>query len=175
MKHLSIFTVGLLLSGQIHGQNSLFVPFGLSKHDVISFLNTRDYIRKIEEDADMQSLRAELDENKRVEYVFTEQGLYATTVTRSYEQRRTAREVEKSVMAYMNTVSQGQVQQSHTEEGIVCYTAMADSRVLKLFIQTHEESVTLTLTAMSRNMGPIADLKDFYYEADLLQRRFISN
>lgn len=175
MKHLSTCLITWLLVAQVFGQNNLFLPFGQSPEEVRTFLNSRDYIQGVEEDREMLSLRARLDEHKQVEYVFDEQGvLYATTVTRNYQSRRDADDIQDEVLEYMDIVSQGQIRKT-VDDNITCYTALADSRVIKLFVIELQDSRTLTLTSISRQHGPALTEEDLYYENDLLQRRFISN
>lgn len=174
MKSFSSLLLCLLLYSTCLSQNNLFIPFGQSADDVKQFLGSRDYILNIHEDLEMESVRAVLDQNKHVEYAFRDGTLYATTVTRNYDNRRTAKEIQKNCLDYMEYISNGNTQLNDNEE-IVCYTAITDARVIKLFIQQHTKSTTLTLTSVSRRFGPPMQEDDIFYETDLLQKRFISN
>lgn len=170
----------LLVTSMLFGlaaaaQSNLFVPFGLSEDEVKTFLAGKDYIRQILEENDMNRVRAVLDENKQVEYVFENGALYATTVTRFYRDRRVAKEVEQNCLGYMHQVSRGALKETN-ENGVICHTAVTEGRAVKLFIQHHDSGVTLTLTSISRTLGPIPpEEQHYYYEVELLQRRFISN
>ncbi|GAB4410999.1 MAG: hypothetical protein OHK0039_15840 [Bacteroidia bacterium] len=176
MRCLIIFVGILLPSLPLLAQNNLFLPFGQSSDEVKYYLATRDYIVNIEEDDEMRSLRALMNENKQVEYVFHDGKLYATTISMNYTDKRLAREAEANCMAYMNEVRRGIGEVKRTEQdGVICYTALTDTRILKLFIQAHANSTTLTLTSVSRRHSPESVREDYYYEVDLLQRRFISN
>ncbi|MEL7342584.1 MAG: hypothetical protein AAGM67_19025, partial [Bacteroidota bacterium] len=83
------------------GQNSLFVPFGQTTEQVKDFLYAKEYVTSVQEDDSLQSLRAYLDKNKHVEYAFENGALYATTVTRSYVEKKAAAEVQKNCIEYM--------------------------------------------------------------------------
>lgn len=124
----------------------------------------------------MERVRAILDQDKQVEYVFQHGTLYAITVTRNYRNRKMGREILKNCLDYMDYVSHGNVTQT-ASDGIITHTAYNEKKVMKLFIQQHDASVTLTLTSMSRTYGPPLAEEDFYYEADLIEqnKRFISN
>ncbi|MEO0895716.1 MAG: hypothetical protein AAFY71_04930 [Bacteroidota bacterium] len=174
-----LFTLAaLILSATLAvGQNNLFIPFGQSKSEVRSYLNTRDYITQIVEDTEMQSLRAELDTKKSVEYAFKNGNLYATSVTRNYPDKKIAKDIQKNVLDYMDYISRGALQQNN-QDGITAYTVVVDSRVIKLFVQPHSSSTTLTLTSISREFMPEGADQDFMYETELLkklQKSYISN
>ncbi len=174
MKQFSTPLALLLFVSVAHGQNNFFLPFGQSTDEVKSYLVTKDYVNGVQEDAELRSLRVNLDELKHLEYAFNEEGmLYATTVTRHYQSHRAAREIEGEVLEYMKVASQGHIR--HVVNGnLTCYTALADTRVIKLFVLEHKTSRTLTLTSMSKLHGPPLDEKDIYYEDDILNKRFIS-
>lgn len=165
----------LLALFPLQGQNNFFLPFGQTSEEVKSFLYSRDYVRDVEEDIELQSLRVQLDDHKQVEYAFDERGvLYATTITRQYDRVKDAKDIEQEVLEYMGVISSGQV--SRNAEGpLTCHTAVSDSRVVKLFVLEHEDGRTLTLTSLSRLHGPPLAEDDLYYESDILNRRFISN
>ncbi len=166
----------LLLSTTLsEGQNNFFLPFGQSPEEVKSFLRSRDYIELVEEDKELRSLRVALDPNKQVEYAFDEKGiLYATTITRTYTKRKDAAAIEAEVLEYMQVVSQGQMKRV-SEGDLTCHTAMADNRVIKLFVRDHNDGKTLTLTSLSRLHGPPLSEEDLFYEQDILNKRYISN
>ena len=176
MKHFSThvcFLLLLVIASQ--AQNNLFIPFGQTAEEVMQFLGSRDYIINIHEDLDMNSVRAILDQNKHVEYAFNNNGtLYATTVTRNYEDRKTAKEIQKNCLEYMEYISKGNARQIENTD-IRCYTAVTDSRVIKLFVQDHDKSTTLTLSSVSLQYGPPMNPEEMYYEDALLQKAFISN
>ena len=174
MKHLSTLYMWIMVVTTVAGQNNLFIPFGQTTSEVKSFLNTRDYISNIHEDLEMESVRAVLDEDKHVEYAFNQGALYATTVTRNYVSRKDAKDVEQNCIDYMGVISRGAIKEV-TNENITCFTSVTDSRIIKLFVIDHKKSVTLTLTSLSRQHGPNTEDEDFYYEVELLQKKFISN
>lgn len=175
MKYFStFFTTLLLISGSAIGQNNLFIPFGQSTEDVKNFLGTRDYIVQIQEDTEMESVRAILDEDKHVEYAFDKGALYATTVTRNYTDKKSAKEIQKNCLDYMTQIGLDEVKTT-SNENIICYTVLTEGRIIKLFVINHPRSTTLTLTSVSRDFGPMIQNQDFFYEIELLQRKFISN
>ncbi len=175
MKSLSFTLVLLLALSSSLAQNNFFLPFGQSTEEVKSFLYSRDYVQTVEEDIDLQSLRVQLDDQKQVEYAFDERGvLYATTITRQYNRRKDAKSIEEEVLEYMEVVSEGQVTKK-SEGALTCHTAVADTRVMKLFVFEHQDGRTLTLTSLSRLHGPPLADEDLYYENDILNRQFISN
>ena len=174
MKVFYPFLFCLLFTSAAFGQNNLFIPFGQSAEEVKDFLGSRDYIINIHEDLEMQSVRAVLDQDKQVEYVFKEGSLYAITVTRNYRDRKIGRDILRNCLDYMEYVSKGQMKQTD-QDGIICHTAFTESKVMKLFVQQHVESVTITLTSMSRKHGPTLSEEEFFYEEKLLQRHYISN
>ena len=154
MKHLYCLIISLLLLYQAYSQNHLFIPFGQSKAEVREFLTSRDYVSDIIEDQKMSSLRAVLEEDKHVEYVFEKGQLYATSVTRNYSDMQvTGAEEIKEV----------------NNENVTCHTVVTDSRVIKLFIIEHSKSKTLTFTSVSRKFGPMISKQDYYYEIDLFE------
>ena len=174
MKLFSSLPLFLVLSIASVAQNNMFIPFGQTPEEVMSFLGSRDYIINIHEDMDMKSVRAVLDQNKHVEYAFNEGSLFATTITRNYKDRKIAKSIQKDCLNYMEYVSKGNTRQTANEE-IICYTALTDARVIKLFIQEHKESVTVTLSSVSRKFSPPMQQDELYYEDALLQKSFISN
>ena len=174
MKHGFTLLLWLLIVPAAWSQNNLFIPFGQSTEEVKDFLNTRDYILAVHEDHDMQRMRADLTEGKHVEYAFRDGSLYSTTVTRNYPDRKLAKEIQKNCLDYMRVISRGAMQDPRNGK-VICYTAITDSKLLKLFIIEHEDSQTLSLTAVSREYGPMTQDVEFFYEVQLLQRRFISN
>jgi hypothetical protein len=174
MKQLFTLLIGICVCTLAPGQNNLFIPFGQTAEQVTDFLGSRDYVHNVHIDSEMKSVRADLDQNKKVEYAFENGSLYATTVTRSYENRRVSHEVQRNCLEYMNVISRGTVSTS-SQQNVVCHTAVTESRVIKLFVASHKGGQTLTLTAVSRHHGPMIHDKDFYYEVELLQNKFISN
>ncbi len=172
----STFTLlALLLSASfLFGQNNLFIPFGQSKTEVRRYLDSRDYISRVIEDNDMQSLRAQLDSKKHVEYVFKDGSLYATTVSRQYDDKKVAKEIQKNVLDYMDYISRGALQQNN-KDGITVYTVAIDSRIIKLFVQQLSSHTTLTLTSISRDYISTETEAQILYELKLLQKSFISN
>lgn len=174
MKQLStLFLISCCMMSAF-GQNNLFIPFGKTAAEVRDFLGTRDYVHNVHVDDDLKSVRAELDQNKRVEYAFDNGYLYATTVTRSYESRKVANEVTSNCLEYMKVISRGTINES-SKDNVVCYTAVTEARIIKLFVSSHKKGQSLTLTAVSRHHGPMTEDKDFYYEIELLHDKFISN
>ncbi|MEZ4829595.1 MAG: hypothetical protein R3C61_25415 [Bacteroidia bacterium] len=174
MKYTSTLALSLLLCLSGTAQNNLFIPFGQSREDVKSFLGTRDYIAQVQEDQEMQSVRAVLDKDKHVEYAFENDALYATTVTRNYSDKKTAKEIQKDCLEYMTNVCVEELK-ANSNDNITCYTAVTEAKIIKLFVISHPRSTTLTLTSVSRNYGPMIQEQDFFYEIELLQRKFISN
>ncbi len=156
------------------GQNHLFIPFGKTTEEVSAFLKTRDYVQNVHVDEDLKSVRADLDQDKHVEYAFDNGFLYATTVTRSYENRKTSGDVTRNCLEYMDAISRGSMGHT-TKDNVTCYTAVTESRIIKLFVASHKKGETLTLTAVSRQHGPMTEDKDFYYEIELLHNKFTSN
>lgn len=176
MKRYYSLPLFLFLSIISVAQNNMFIPFGQTPEEVMTFLGSRDYIINIHEDLEMKSVRAVLDQNKHVEYAFNEDSLFATTITRNYKDRKIAKSIQKDCLDYMEYVSKGNTRQTANTE-IICFTALTDSRVIKLFIQEHDESVTLTLSSVSLKFSPPTQQDDLYYEDALLQihKSFISN
>ncbi|WNJ17733.1 hypothetical protein [Pontibacter sp. G13] len=174
MKYLSITACFLLWAGWVSAQSSLFIPFGQTAEEVKSYLDSRDYIVSVTEDEELQSLRVVLDNEKMVEYAFKDGALYATTVTRNYLDKKKGREIQKSCLDYMKQIGVGDLVQTE-ENKVMCYTTVTDSRIIKLFVQMHPKSLTLTLTAFSKRYGPMEQDENFYYEVEILQRKFISN
>ncbi|MDX2245192.1 MAG: hypothetical protein SF052_00335 [Bacteroidia bacterium] len=175
MKYTSTLTLSILFCSGLFAQNNWFIPFGQSKEDVKSFLGTRDYIAQVQEDPEMQSVRAVLDKDKHVEYAFdTNDALYATTVTRNYSDKKVAKEIQKDCIDYMGNVCIEEIT-ANSNDNIICYTAVTEAKIIKLFVINHPRSTTLTLSSVSRTVGPMIQEKDFFYEIELLQRKFISN
>jgi len=168
MKHLYCLIISLLLLYQAYSQNHLFIPFGQSKAEVREFLNSRDYISDIIEDQKMSSLRAVLEEDKHVEYVFEKGQLYATSVTRNYSDKKSAKNVERKCLEYMQVTGSEEIKEVNNEN-VTCHTVVTDSRVIKLFIIEHAKSKTLTFTSVSRKFGPMISKQDYYYEIDLFE------
>lgn len=168
MKHLYFVILTLFIQASAISQNHLFIPFGQTEDEVRDFLNSRDYVNKIIEDSKMGSLRAVLEVDKHVEYVFEKGQLYATSVTRNYSDRKSAKEVEKKCLEYMLVTGSNDIKQTHNEN-VICHTVVTDSRVIKLFIIEHSKSKTLTFTSVSRKFGPMISKKDYYYEIDLFE------
>ena len=176
MRFTTILISLLAFGPTMFGQNNLFIPFGKTAEYVKTFLDSRDYIFNIQEDQEMQSVRAVLDrdQSKHVEYVFAEGTHYATTVTRNYGDRKIARRIQKNCLSYMESVKLGKMKNT-TNNNITCYTSIAKERIIKLFVIDHPTSTTLTLTSFSREHGPMVQETDFFYEEDLLQKKYISN
>ncbi|MCI4671345.1 MAG: hypothetical protein MRZ79_24605 [Bacteroidia bacterium] len=171
------FTLFILLfcSSLLFGQNNLFIPFGQTKAEVRRYLDSRDYISSIVEDKELHSLRAQLDAKKHVEYVFKNETLYATTVSRIYNDKKLAKEIQKNVLDYMDYVSGKNGILQNNKNGISVYTIGIDSRVIKLFVQQQTTHTTLTLTSISKDQLPSDDDSKILYELELLQKSFISN
>ena len=175
MKQLIRILVFLVTSIQvIFAQNNLFIPFGQTTDDVKTYLESRDYIENVVEDQEMKSLTAQLEENKLVEYLFEGGKLYATTVRRNYSDKKSAKEIQRQALEYLQVTGRGAVKQT-TSNNIDCYTTVTDSRVIKLFVIDHKKSITLMLSSFSRQYGPMDDDEDSYYEIELLQNKYISN
>lgn len=176
MKCIGTSLAILLLGASLQAQTNLFIPFGQSTQEVRAFLDSRDYVVQVHEEYDMDRLRAILSPDKQVEYVFHHGELYATTVTRNYTDRRAAKQVQRNCLDYMLSVAESDIRETE-ENGILCFTAIAAERLIKLFVQQHAGSVTLTLTSVSRTYSPERLRRDFFYEDDILarQRPFISN
>ena len=171
---LLLVTSLLILSSVLPAQNHLFIPFGQTVADVEHYLYTRDYVANVELDDSMKTLRALIDADNQVEYAFNEGNLYAITVSRNYRNRRQARESLKNCLNYMAMVSHGAMRETN-DERLTCHTAITDSRIVKLFIQEHSRSTTITITTLSRSLGTLEQEEAFLYELDLLQRQYISN
>ncbi|MEO0472149.1 MAG: hypothetical protein AAF206_21160, partial [Bacteroidota bacterium] len=163
-----------LMTLHLSAQNHLFIPFGQSEEDVKQYLQTRDYIVQVVEDKEVHSLRAEIDQHKHVEYAFDDGALYATTVTRAYETRRTAQSVLKNCLNYLRSISRADINET-TSDNVTVYTTATEHRIIKLFVTSHKRGQTLSLTSVSRHYGPMDQEQDFMYEVELLQRKFISN
>lgn len=171
---ISLSTLILVASFVAFGQNHLFIPFGQGMEEVQHYLYSRDYVVKVEMDDSMKTLRALIDADNQVEYAFKEGALYAITVSRNYRNRRQARESLRNCLDYMVTVSHGAMRETN-DARLTCHTAVTDSRIVKLFIQEHERSTTITMTAVSRLHGSLEQEEAFFYELDILQRPYISN
>jgi len=167
MKHLYFLIIALLIPAALFSQNHLFIPFGQTEDEVRDFLNSRDYVGEIIKDAKLGSLRAILEANKHVEYVFENGRLYATSVTRNYSDKKSAKEVEKKCLEYMVVTGSRDIKVTH-KENVTCHTVVTDNRIIKLFVIEHPKSRTLTFTSVSRQFGPMISKKDYYYEIDLL-------
>ncbi|MEM6804178.1 MAG: hypothetical protein AAF696_22430 [Bacteroidota bacterium] len=166
MKHLYFFSLFLLLHSIAFSQNHLFIPFGQSEAEVRSFLNSRDYVTEVVKDDKMKRLRAVLEEDKHVEYAFNKGRLYATSVTRNYPDKKSAKNVQRKCLEYMEVTGTNGIKEVNNNN-FTCHTVVTDSRVIKLFIIEHPKSKTLTFTAVSRKFGPMISKKDYYYEIDL--------
>ena len=172
----SLLIISLLISfcPALIGQHNLFIQFGKSANEVKSFLYSRDYVDDVSEDSEVGRLRVALDPNKHIEYGFIQDRHYSTTITRNYTNRKTAKDVEKNCLSYMNSVKTSEIKLNEVEK-ISCYTAIADDKIIKLFIIRHPESITLTLAAFSRYFGPMQQESRFFYEVDLLERIYAAN
>ena len=104
MKRSILFVSLLALYPVLFGQHKLFIEFGQSAKEVKEFLSSRTYVDSVEVDFEMASLRAVLDPSKQVEYGFFAGKHYSTTITRNYGNRKTAKEVEKNCLNFLNSV-----------------------------------------------------------------------
>lgn len=162
-------------SSLLFGQNNLFIPFGQTKDEVRRYLDSRDYISVVVEDKDLHSLRAQLGSKKHVEYVFKNETLYATTVSKIFDDKKVAKDIQKNVLDYMDYVGGKNGVLQNSKNGITVYTVGIDSRVIKLFVQQATSHTTLTLTSISKDQLPSDDESKILYELELLQKSFISN
>ncbi len=167
-----ILLFGILAVGApLRAQNALFVPFGQTNAQVRSYLAEKDYIRVVDEDLELNSLKAKLDVDKEVEYAFENGILYAVTMTRRYTNRTVGKEIMTSCLEYLRLISNGSMDQS-SKGDITVYTALTTSRVFKLFVTDNSSTYTLALTAISRQNGPMTRDPNFYYEIELLEKKF---
>lgn len=168
MKYLYVLIFSLLIQTPAIAQNHLFIPFGQTKDEVRSFLTSRDYVNDIVTDDKMGILRAVLEADKHVEYVFEEGHLYSTSVTRNYANKKSAKEVEKKCLEYMVVTGSKDIKETRSDNR-TCHTVVTDNRVIKLFVIEYQKSKTLIFTAVSRKFGPMISKKDYYYEIDLFE------
>lgn len=168
MKYVYVVIFSLLIQTSAIGQNHLFIPFGQTKDEVRSFLTTRDYVNDIVVDDKMGTLRAILEADKHVEYVFEKGHLYATSVTRNYSDKKSAKEVERKCLEYMEVTGSRDIKETHNDN-VTCHTVVTENRIIKLFVREYQKSKTLTFTSVSRKFGPMISKKDYYYEVDLFE------
>lgn len=156
----------LILRPNAKAQSSLFLPFGTAKPEVISYLETRDYVRSLEVDDELSVVRITLAPRKRVEYAFFRNRLYAVTVLQNYTSPVEADQAEEHLMEYLRSTGAPQIQQTG-RGAIVCHTAITDSRVMKVFTRTHPDSRSLILSSISLAHGPEMTEEDMFYEKRL--------
>lgn len=172
MKHLFSLCTCLFLSFPIFAQSEWFIPFGQTENEVKSFLQDKDYLQNVKEEPELNRLLASVEDRKRVEYVFERGKLYATSVTRNYEDKKIMREIKNNCLEYMELVSKNQVEETMVGDA-VCFTALADKRVIKLFViptaSRHQHILQLTSYALGSNMPGITP--DLHYENTMLKKK----
>ncbi|RMG17626.1 MAG: hypothetical protein D6730_23785 [Bacteroidetes bacterium] len=169
MKHIYTFLLALLIYLPLSAQNDWFIPFGQSQEQVRQYLAKKDYLLEVREDKGMHRMLASIEKDKQIEYVFDKGLLYATSVSRKYANKKACKDILKSCLDYMELISSGKIVQTNLGNA-TCYTAVTNTRVIKLFVINHEhKSQTLQLTSFSRIHGPMKDDR-LHYEVDLLSR-----
>lgn len=169
MKHSFTLLLALFIIVPMSAQSDWFIKFGQTREEVKQYLSEKDYPLEVREDRGMHRLLASMEEGKKVEYVFDNGSLYATSVSRRYAHKKEAKGILKGCLDYMELISSEKIEQTSIGDA-VCYTAVTPSRVIKLFVIDHpQKSQTLQLTSFSRLHGPMKDARR-HYELDLLSR-----
>ncbi len=158
---LLILSVGLPLG--IRAQSHMFLPFGESKKEVLSYLQNRDYVIEAEEDRDLNVVRAILSNQKQIEYAFYGNRLYAITMLNHYTNLSEASSAQQHLLEYLKSSGAPEITRTG-EEPFVCYTAITSSRVLKVFIRQHTSTRSIILSSISLAHGPDMTEDDFFYE-----------
>jgi hypothetical protein len=175
MKQLYVLSLYLLVfCAPVRSQNALFIPFGQTSQQVKDYLSEKEYIRAVQEDQQLHSLKATLEENKQVEYAFEDGMLYAVTMTRRYSNKVVGKEIMNSCLDYMKLISNGATEQT-SKGNVTVYTGVTTARVFKLFITEDPTTLTLALSAVSRQHGPMLRDPNFYFEVELLEKKFNGN
>ncbi len=144
-------------------QTNLFLPFGDTRQDVISYLETRDYVKDLTDDQDLNVVRIVLSSRKQVEYAFHGNQLYAVTVLHNYTDLAEAERATGHLIEYLRSCGAPEIKKTG-EGSLTVYTAITSSRVLKVFVRTHSNSKTLILSSISLAHGPDMKEEDFFYE-----------
>lgn len=150
------------------GQSHFFLPFGEQKEEVSSYLKSRDYLESLTEDPELNVMRIITKGRRQVEYAFYGQRLYAITVLNNYRTPREANYAQQHVLQYLKASGAAEINRSG-EEPFVCYTALTDSRILKVFVRQHTDSRSIILTSISREYGPRMSEEEIYYEKRFLE------
>jgi hypothetical protein len=169
MKKIAFIITGFFIASlSMRGQNSWFIDFGQSVQDVKAFLGEKHYLREVREDADLQRLLAVIQDDKQVEYAFKNGKLYATSLSKYYQDKQEARLREESCLNYLNLISNGNVTKG-TEGRKESHTVITSSRVIKFFVIPEGDGRLLQLSAFSRLYGDINSDSQFFYELKVLE------
>ncbi len=165
--HLFFALLLVALTYPLQGQSHFFLPFGDRKGDVKTYLESRDYLASLSEDASLNVIHITTKDRKQVEYAFHGRRLYAITVLNNYRSPKEAQMAQHHVLEYLKGSGAPEITRKG-KEPFVCYTALTDLRVLKVFVRQHEDSQSIILTSISRKYGPPMSEEDIYYEKRFL-------
>lgn len=154
----------------LSAQNSWFIPFGQTSDEVRRFLETKDYLKGIQEDKDLQRMLAIILDDKQVEYVFKDDKLYAISLSKYFGDKAEARLREQSCIKYLDIIGNGQVTKTD-EDRRTCYTVVTGNRFIKFFVIPQGEGHVLQITALSRLFGDMNSKDQFMYELKILQEK----
>ena len=137
----------------------------------MEFLQTRDYLLEVQEDKQLSRMLAVIQEDKKVEYAFKAGRLFATSLTKNFEDKKEIKERIDNCLRYLEIISKGNVVKT-TEGKKTCHTAVTTNRIIKFFvIPMKNDACALQLTAVSRRFGDLKDEEKFFYEIEILQKK----
>lgn len=173
MKYLGAFIpVIFFLIGSVSAQNSWFIDFGKSMEEVKTFLEEKHYLEDIQLDPKLQRIVVVMKGDKQIEYAFKNDKLFATSLSKLYEDRHKSKDRIDNCLNYLNIISNENVVKT-TEGKKEVHTVITNSRVIKLFVIPEEDGKILQLAAFSRLYGDLSENSQFFTELQLLEKKLV--
>lgn len=152
----------------MNAQNAMFIPFGQSRAEVLSFLKGRRYQGKVEVLDEGLQIKARYNQQETT-YFFDGDLLYAIASSRTYTDKKEFQAVQKSCLDYLKMLNE-KLSTFSSYDASGHYAVLTEDRIME-YRSTITEAAdkskmyTVELKSISREHGP--KLKTASYAAKI--------
>ncbi len=158
-----LFLLGFLfcLSGVLAGQNIMFLNYEkYASYDKVKHFCHEQPLTDVLFEQQEQMMLVQL-KSFMFRYEFYDEALYRITMTKEFDDLKTARVAEKGVLHYFDAIG-AQLVENVSLGNTRQYVCLRDGRVMELFITYHHaEAITFELSSKFVNRTPAYDLDKY--------------
>ena len=152
MKRFTLNLLLMVLCFPLLAQNAQFIPFGLSREEVLAFLQSRDYIIRI--DTEKTDELCAIGKCYFLEYKFRDDKLYEISTNKYYPKNKFARLKVQNALDYFNRCKGDIFKANETEKGEQHWLSVHEDRLMELQFISYGDFMKVKLLSTSRNYGP---------------------